>query len=47
MTDNTVSIGFFTKSDVVVGQGSLATVNAQTAFLMQMSAMPGGVGLTH
>ncbi len=46
-TGETVSIGFFTGNGVVVGQGTLTAVNGQTAFLMQMSAMPGAVGLTH
>ncbi len=44
---DTVSIGFFSKDGVVVGQGTMAPVDGQTAFLMQMSAMPGAVGLTH
>ena len=47
LTNNAVSIGFFTKSGVVVGQGSLTTINGQSSFLMQMSAMPNISGLTH
>ncbi len=44
---DTVSIGFFTREGVVVGQGTMSAVNGRQAFLMQMSAMPDATGLTH
>lgn len=45
--NNSVSIGFYGSSSLVVGQGTLTTAYEQPAFLMQMSAGSGVAGLTH
>jgi len=45
--NNMVSIGFYSSNGVTVGQGTLTTLNNQTAFQMQMSAQSSLVGMTH